>query len=608
MLAELAVVIRVLPVTERNYGGTRNVSLISLRTTVPRALRVLRDPSDCCCSLHSPRKQRALLTALFILSGAAGLIYETVWTRYLSLLVGHSAYAQVLVLVIFLGGMAAGAMIVGARSSRLRNPLLIYALVELAVGVLGALFHPAFTAISSAAYDHWFPAIGNGAFMVVTKWTIAGALILPQSILLGTTFPLMTTGALRLQSIEAGHTLGLLYFANSLGAAVGVLVEGFVLIGAVGLHGTLLVAALLNVLVAATVVLTRRMRTGQVGAGHPATQASDSPALTRQEPPPVLLWRVFLAVSFGTALSSFFYEIGWIRMLSLVLGSATHSFELMLSSFILGLALGAFWIRRRMMTTARPIRMLGMIQWAMGVLAVTTLPVYMLSFHAMALLLDRTPADDRGYLVFSTACYVMSLAVMLPATFCAGMTLPLITRTLFAGGFGERSIGIVYAVNTLGSIIGVAVAGLVLMPLIGLKGILVSGAVLDIALGVALVLWDHRTRPRAARSRAFARLRLEGSMMGAIGATAAFVYGVAYLASFDQSVLSSGVFRHGVIAEPGSNEFLYYRDGRTATVSLRRTIGDTAGMLTLGTNGKPDASVDGVGEAHGARGAVDQAE
>ena len=78
-------------------------------------------------------------------------------------------------------------------------------------------------------------------------------------------------------------------------------------------------------------------------------------------------WRAPLWVSFGTALSSFIYEIGWVRMLSLVLGSATHSFELMLSAFILGLALGALWIRRRIDRDTAPLRTLGIVQWtAMG--------------------------------------------------------------------------------------------------------------------------------------------------------------------------------------------------------------------------------------------------
>src|SRR5437773_8692002 len=97
------------------------------------------------------------LYALFFLSGAAGLIYESIWTRYLSLLVGHSAYAQIIVLVIFLGGMSFGALIAGARSARLRQPLLWSAAVEFAVRVIGFAFHVVFVATSDFAHARLCP-------------------------------------------------------------------------------------------------------------------------------------------------------------------------------------------------------------------------------------------------------------------------------------------------------------------------------------------------------------------------------------------------------------------------------------------------------------------
>src|SRR6266571_4230311 len=126
----------------------------------------------------------ALLYAVFILSGAAGLIYESVWTRYLGLFVGHSAYAQVIVLVIFLGGMSVGALLVGRYSERLRQPLYWYAIIELATGLIGLVFHDVFVATTSFAYSHIFPTVGLGATQTIAKWGIASLLILPQSILL----------------------------------------------------------------------------------------------------------------------------------------------------------------------------------------------------------------------------------------------------------------------------------------------------------------------------------------------------------------------------------------------------------------------------------------
>src|SRR5450755_3144713 len=100
-----------------------------------------------------------LLVTVFIFSGAAGLVYESIWTRYLGLFVGHSAYAQVLVLVIFLGGMSVGAMAIGRRAEQVRNPLRWYAYVELAVGIIGLVFHDVFVWSTHVAYDSIFPAL-----------------------------------------------------------------------------------------------------------------------------------------------------------------------------------------------------------------------------------------------------------------------------------------------------------------------------------------------------------------------------------------------------------------------------------------------------------------
>src|SRR5215208_7426447 len=191
---------------------------------------------------------------LFVLSGAAGLIYESIWTRYLGLFVGHDAYAQIIVLIIFLGGMSAGAMTVSRWTARLKEPLYGYVAVELVVGCIGLVFHVVFQVTTGWAYHTVYPLLGGSWLLLAVKWGIAGALILPQSVMLGMTFPLMSAGVLRLQPARPGRKLSLLYFSNSLGAAVGVLVAGFYLVELAGLPGTILAAAMLNLVVAAAML------------------------------------------------------------------------------------------------------------------------------------------------------------------------------------------------------------------------------------------------------------------------------------------------------------------------------------------------------------------
>ena len=513
-----------------------------------------------------------LLYAVFVLSGAAGLMYESIWARYLGLFVGHSAYAQVIVLVIFMGGMSVGALFVGERSARMKSPLLWYAGIELAAGIIGLVFHDAFLRATAYAYEHLFPALGTGVLEMTGKWAIAALLILPQSLLLGATFPLMSAGVVRIAPERGGRSLALLYFTNSFGAAAGVLVAGFYLVALAGLPGTLVVAATLNMVVALVVFLAAR-RTPE-----PATQPAQFEAAASeasQGPPRVA--RLLLLVAFGTAVASFIYEIAWVRMLSLVLGSATHAFELMLSAFILGLALGALWVRTRV--DSGSVRLLAVVQLAMGSLAIATLPVYLATFGWMANAMSVFARSDAGYDAMSVFRYGLCLAVMLPATFCAGMTLPVITRLLLRTGAGERAIGRVYGVNTLGSIIGVSVASLALMPLIGLKWLLVLGGCIDIALGVLLVMEDRRAHATRYSRRA----------MALAGVAALAVLTILVGSRFDRTTLTSGVYRYGFVQAPGSADVVFYRDGRTASVSVRRI--QMTGGLSLATNGKPDASL-----------------
>src|SRR2546426_5065630 len=302
---------------------------------------------------------RGAFYVLFTVSGFAGLIYESIWTHYLKLFLGHAAYAQSLVLVVFMGGMAAGAAWCGRFSERLANPLLGYALVEAAIGALALVFHPLFVATTDWSYASLLPALGNEWSALAAKIGLSCLLILPQSVLLGMTFPLMSAGLARAHPATQGEAIAMLYFTNSLGAAAGGLASGFVLIAWVGLPGTLQTAGFLNLALAIAVWLLAR----------PVAPLRRIPGEERGS-------NLLLAVAFFTGLASFIYEIVWIRMLSLVLGASTHSFELMLSTFILGLALGGLAVRRRVDASPAPERLLGWVQIAMGLLALATLPVY----------------------------------------------------------------------------------------------------------------------------------------------------------------------------------------------------------------------------------------
>ena len=198
-------------------------------------------------------------------------------------------------------------------------------------------------------------------------------------------------GIIRRFPARPGQALAILYFSNSLGAAVGVLVSGFVLVAWVGLPGTILTAGVINLLLAGLVWFLSR---NEVGASNTSPIPASPNAGIDAHRQRVFVGYLACAALTGTA--SFMYEIGWIRMLNLVLGSSTHAFELMLSAFILGLALGGLWIKQRIDTLSEPTRTLGLIQIAMGALALGTPAALWRNLRIDAFCNDRPNSNRSG--------------------------------------------------------------------------------------------------------------------------------------------------------------------------------------------------------------------
>lgn len=520
--------------------------------------------------------ERALL-ALFVLSGFAGLIYQAIWSHYLGLSLGHAAYAQTLVLAIFMGGMAIGAWLVSVFGVHWRRLILAYAVIEIVIGLAGLGFHTLFVWYTGFSQETVYPALSGEAAVRAWQWGSAALIILPQCILLGMTFPLMSGGYLRLAPDADGEILGGLYFSNSVGAAFGALVATFVLLPWIGMPGTVATAGVLNLVVGVLAYFVARHADGlaPLPASAPAPAPPPTKPSTAGSPLPLgAFTALMLGATFFSGAASFVYEIGWVRMLNQVLGTTVHSFELMLSAFILGLAFGGWWIRRRSERITDPVAYAGLAQVWMGVAALASLPVFAQSFQWVGWLMSALPRDDGGYTWFMFASAGISMLVMFPAAFFAGMTLPLFTMALLRRGAGEASIGRIYAANTLGAILGVTLAVHVLIPLLGLRFALVLAAVVDILIGLVLLQRYAVSVPR----RAFQV------------AAAAVVAGLLLSLLFGQAsprAVASGVFRHGNASLDEDTHIHFLRDGKTATIAFYSQ--GTSG--TIATNGKPDASI-----------------
>ena len=514
----------------------------------------------------APRLALIVMLILFVLSGVSGLIYQSIWSQYLGLILGHAAYAQSLVLATFMGGMAIGAWWAGRMLTRIGSLLRFYGLLEAAIGLFGIGFHAIYGLVSGWLFDHWLPAVPEGLSNTV-RYLTAVTLILPQTILLGMTFPVMCAGLIRWQPATSGRVIGGLYFFNSIGAAGGALLATFALVPSAGLPGAMTVAGALNLLIAAVVILLRvppRLAAGSAEA--------NTGAVPREQR---LVLLVGLAAAGITGASSFMYEIGWVRMLSLTMGSSLHAFELMLSAFIGGLAFGGLYIRGKLDHIRNPLSYFGWVQVLMGLCALATLPLYDHAFGFVEWVLKGLARTSNGYTLFNLATALVAIAIMVPAAFFAGMTLPLITYVLLQRRVGERAIGWVYAANTLGAIVGVLLMVHWILPNLGLKLSVTLAAVIDIALGFYVL-------------RRIGEVSAPRPQLAAMAGCALAVALVLSISPFDPRRLASGVYRSGNSQLDASSQILYLRDGKTASIAFWRKEGGTA---SIATNGKVDASL-----------------
>lgn len=520
-----------------------------------------------------PRLHLACFVA-FVASGFAALLYQSVWARYLGLILGHAAYAQTVVLCLFMGGMALGAWLAASLSKRTRAPLIhAYVVAELLIGGAALVFHPLFLVTTAFATDHVAPEMGGPAASTLLKIALSILLIGGQCVLLGMTFPLLSCALIRTATQRAGALLATLYFTNSIGAAFGALVATFLIVPTYGLPGAMWVGGIVNVVVAIIVWIaytTARV----IDVAEPETERSPAGAVENTDCK--RLTNIVLFLTLGSSAASFIYEVSWVRMLSLVLGSTIHAFELMLSAFILGLALGSLWVRNRIDACADPMKLVGAAQILMGLSALLTVFVYVHSFEGTADLMRSVARTDGGYNIFVGFSAMVAILIMAPTAFFAGMTLPLFTATLLRRGAADTAIGRVYAANTVGAIFGALLGVHVLIPALGLKLSVIVGAAVDLAIGIYIL--------RALVLRFVMSHYAVGALVSVIAVAATLQF-----PKFEVATLTSGVYRTSSSQLPDNEVVTFYRDGKTATIAVRENL--VSKSVRISTNGKIDASL-----------------
>ncbi len=533
------------------------------------------------------RPPLGVLYLLFFVSGLSALVYEVVWFRLLGFVMGNTVLTVTTVLATFMGGLALGSHLGGRVADGLRRPVRAYAILELVIGVLGVLV-PALIRLLRPLHAAAFDAIGSSELgFGAAQFVLAGAVLLVPTTCMGATLPILSKHGVR-SIATVGGSVGRLYAVNTFGAVAGAFLTGFLLMPGLGSRVTIAIAAALNLAIAAAAFWLDRSAPAPASATAHSRSIATSGALDPPAPPPGIgpLLVAFALVGFASMVD----QVAWTRVLSLVLGSSVYAFSLMVGTFILGLALGGAAIATVADRVRRPALALSCLQAGVAASCAVLVPVLGLLPDVVLALTLAFGGGGESFLEAYLLRFGLVLACLIVPTALMGAAFPLVTRIAATSEARVgRTVGSVYAANTLGAIAGSFAGGFVLVPLLGLRGSLLGAAGLNLAVAAILVFVVARARGEAGPRPAAA----------SIGAGALALVLVTLLSPWDASRLSSGVYLYAIryrdqmLSGETPRDFLFkvgelvhYDEGLSATVSVRR-VDD---VIALVANGKTDAS------------------
>ncbi len=491
-----------------------------------------------------------VLPLLFFFSGASSLIFETIFTRLLTYTFGNTAHAVSTVLAAFLGGLALGAYVLGRWADRKPASLLAYGVLELLVGIYCFFIPQEFSLITSvyvALYERiplGLSAQAGLPSLTAVRFGLASLVILPASFLMGGTLPVLARYV-----VAARHDfeamVSRLYAWNTLGAALGTLASAYFLMPGLGVRGTIWTACGTNLALFICVV-----GLGRKGALSAASVPRDPEPRAAQQRGKSFMYAAFLIGAVALA-----YEVVWSHALGFLVGNTVYAFGLMLFTFLCGLGWGAQIVANHFRQASRWVEGVVGSQLGVGLAVFLTLPlwtrvpdvfagglarIFLLDILGISVLAGarmvfdareigralkegRMPALRVAELVIlivallaaftatssslwrNEACYFVAsellrflcaFSLLIAPCLLLGLGFPLLLN--LASGSEEhagRSVGGVYAANTVGAIFGSAITGFVVLPRLGTLGTLRAAATANLALALVFALkWLPRER------------------------------------------------------------------------------------------------------------------
>jgi len=473
---------------------------------------------------------RAVMLALFFLSGISGLVYQLVWTRMLVLVFGNTLLATSTVLSSFMAGLAIGSYFFGRYIDQQPRQLIkIYGYLEIGIGLYALAFPWLLKAAEPFYMWLYAGAEGNMVLLNLVRFSICFVLIAIPTAFMGATLPVLVK-----RFVQGGHSLGrqvgFLYGLNTAGAVAGCVATGFLLLRTLGMQKTTMVAVAINVGVGLIALLLARK--------EPVGEAEETPVesvtASSTEGPLYDTWTIrMVLVAIGiSGFCALAYEVLWARMLNLFLQNNVYSFTLVIATFLLGIAIGSLLYSNLLSRLENRIALFVLLEVGIGLYAYAT--PFIFDWLNQTLFLKQSDALTMA----------KTSIIMIAPTILMGIAVPLAMQICQRGPHREgSSVGTVYAVNTVGSILGAFVAGFVLIPTVGLHRGLIAMASLNVLAGLLVLL------PSAPRQR-------RPVWVGG------FVVGIVLLFVLAPPTLFLNLYDK---AQPNA-EILHYKEGKIANV------------------------------------------
>jgi spermidine synthase len=433
------------------------------------------------------RKIEPIIGLIIVFSCMCSALYEVLWTRQLILFFGSPVFAVSTVLSALIGGLGLGSFYFGRLAHEKKQLLRQYALLGAGLGIFALIF-PILLDILNAICVLIYRGLGAGFHLLsVIRFVLSFFLLLIPSALIGGALLLLGRSA---KERCAGFRADRLFTINILSASIGSIVAGFFLVQLLGVQNSVYLGVAVNLILAG--IAFGLDRSWSETPADLKQNVNDEPEIS----PTGEMWRPLVWTFTVAGFCTTAYAVLWTRILTSFLGNPVYAFSVTLTTLLFGISVGNFLfaaIARRIQSF---VNLFGLVQIGVGLSVVAVMPAFG-NLYGISRELQAAFGVGRVW-EFAAGFILMIIPSLLMGASC-----PLIRRICAAAG--SRSV--VYSFGTIGGLLGSLCAGIILIPLIGLRPSVLLTAGLNTVVGCLLILRN------AEKSQLFSGTAIGGTIL-----------------------------------------------------------------------------------------------